>query len=327
MAKESGFDFCALYDKDLFVGYIAVQTYKQMAYLFFLAIDSNLRSSGYGSNAIRTLSELYPGKQQVVDMEMIDKTAKNNAQRIKRRSFYLRNGYRPTGHFLSYLGVDYEILCMEEDFDFRIFKEMMSTLRIEGFVPRYFTKQNNHLDSGIMEKLKTKRLLLRKLHYQDADLLYRELGCNPEITRYTGWNPYFTLNAAKEKVAGDIANYGKIGCYSWMIQCGNRAVGTVGTYGYEADISAIEIGYSIFQFAWGNGFASEAVCEVVKFLFESKKINRVHAWCHADNAASARVLEKAGMKQEGLLKQAMRSADGSLADQKLFGIIQDEWQC
>lgn len=140
MAEEAGFDFHALYDGATFVGFIAVRTYRRLSYLFFLAIDSSLRSGGYGSEAIKTLLELYPGKQQIVDMEMVDATAKNNDQRIKRRSFYLRNGYQPTGHFLSYLGVDYEILCMEEHFDFYAFREMMSMLQIEGFVPRYFTK-------------------------------------------------------------------------------------------------------------------------------------------------------------------------------------------
>lgn len=140
MAKEDGFDFYALYDGDTFVGFTVVWVYRRLSYLFFLAIDSSLRSGGYGSKAIKTLSELYPGKQQVVDLEMVDEAAENNDQRIKRHSFYLRNGYRPTGHFLSYLGVDYEILCMEEPFDFDTFREMMSTLNVEGFDPRYFTK-------------------------------------------------------------------------------------------------------------------------------------------------------------------------------------------
>ena len=54
------------------------------------------------------------GAQQVVDFEMPDEAAANNAQRKRRRRFYLQNGHRPTGHFLSYLGVDYEIFCMEE---------------------------------------------------------------------------------------------------------------------------------------------------------------------------------------------------------------------
>ena len=140
MSKDEGFDFWALYDENTFVGFITVRTYKQLSYLFFLAIDSKLRSEGYGSRAIKTLQALYPNKQQVVDMEMIDVSAENNEQRIKRRSFYLRNGYKPTGLFLSYLGVDYEVLCMDEGFDFDTFKEMMTTLKVEGFNPKYFTR-------------------------------------------------------------------------------------------------------------------------------------------------------------------------------------------
>lgn len=141
MAKDEFFDFLALYDKDTFVGFMTVCTYKKISYLFFLAIDTNLRSRGYGSRAIETLQEHYSNMQQVVDMEMIDETAPNNEQRIKRRSFYLQNGYKPTGQFLSYLGVDYEILCMENKFDFYTFKEMMSRIKIEGFCPQYFSKK------------------------------------------------------------------------------------------------------------------------------------------------------------------------------------------
>ena len=46
----------------------------------------------------------YPQKKQVVDFEMLDETAENSRQREKRRNFYLRNGYKETGFFLSYLG-------------------------------------------------------------------------------------------------------------------------------------------------------------------------------------------------------------------------------
>jgi len=140
MAKAPDFDFLALYDEETFVGYFAVMTYRKMAYLFFLAIDPSLRSRGYGSGAIEALKRLYPGFRQVVDMEMPDETAPNASQRAKRRAFYLRNGYKPTGHFLSYFGVDYEILSMDEGFDFKAFQEMMSRLPVPGFDPVYFTR-------------------------------------------------------------------------------------------------------------------------------------------------------------------------------------------
>lgn len=138
MSQEDGFDFWALYDKDLFVGFMTVKTHKHIAYLFFLAIDAKLRSHGYGSMAIETLKALYPKSQQIVDFEMLDETASNSAQRKSRRMFYLKNGYKSTGQFMSYLGVDYEIFCMDEKFDFNSFKEMMSLLKIDGFHPQYF---------------------------------------------------------------------------------------------------------------------------------------------------------------------------------------------
>lgn len=141
MAKDDNFDFFALVEEKKFIGFMVVQTYKDIAYLFFLAICSEYRSKGYGSKAIETLKEIYKNKKQVVDLEMLDKHAGNSKQREKRKIFYIRNGYKETGLFLSYLGVDYEVLCMDDEFEPEIFKEMMSNLKIEGLNPKYFYKK------------------------------------------------------------------------------------------------------------------------------------------------------------------------------------------
>ncbi len=109
MSKVDNFDFLLLTDDEQFAGFMVVQTHKKIAYLFFLAIDSSCRSKGYGSYAIEALKEAYPEKKQVVDFERLDEKADNYEQRKKRRNFYLRNGYKETGLFLSYLGVDYEV--------------------------------------------------------------------------------------------------------------------------------------------------------------------------------------------------------------------------
>ena len=140
LSRADNFDFFALTDGDAFVGFMVVQTHKDLAYLFFLAITPSCRAKGYGSRAIETLRALYPGKTQVVDFEMPDSAAPNNEQRMKRRQFYLRNGYKETGLFLSYLGVDYEVFCMGGEFDPQVFKDMMKELRVDGFAPEYFTR-------------------------------------------------------------------------------------------------------------------------------------------------------------------------------------------
>ena len=93
------------------MGFMAVRIYEEISYLFFLAIDPEHRSGGYDSRALKLLKEIYPWKQQVVDFEKLDNAAENNEQRKKRRSFYLRNGYKETGKFVSYFGVQYEIFC------------------------------------------------------------------------------------------------------------------------------------------------------------------------------------------------------------------------
>lgn len=142
MSRSGSFDFLALLDGDTFVGFAAVLLYEDMVYLFFLAVDAACRDRGYGSRAIETLRAEYPGKTHTVDFEMPDDAAPNREQRQKRRSFYLRNGYRETGLFLSYLGVDYEVFCMGDRFDAAQFKAMMKTIPVEGFAPRYFTKED-----------------------------------------------------------------------------------------------------------------------------------------------------------------------------------------
>lgn len=158
MAQAENFDFLALLDGDVFVGFMAVQTYRELAYLFFLAIDPMCRGKGYGSRAIETLKGQYPGKIQVVDFEMPDGSAANYQQRERRRMFYLRNGYGETGNFLSYLGVDYEIFSMEQQFPLDDFKELMSTLQIEGFHPVYFTKSATELDACISRIVRMERI-------------------------------------------------------------------------------------------------------------------------------------------------------------------------
>ncbi len=140
MSRQGQVDFRALYDKSSFVGFMVISLYDNICYLFFLAITPQARSCGYGSQALTLINDLYPGKQQVVDFEMLDDSAPNHEQRISRRAFYLRNGYKETGKYISYLGVDYEILCKTEPFDFESFKRMMERFDIKDFAPVYFER-------------------------------------------------------------------------------------------------------------------------------------------------------------------------------------------
>lgn len=90
MAETKELDFWALYDNNIFVGFMVVKIYKNIVYLFFLAIFSEIRSKGYGKAAIEILKILYPSKLYVVDLELIDNQAKNKVQREKEKIFILK---------------------------------------------------------------------------------------------------------------------------------------------------------------------------------------------------------------------------------------------
>ena len=165
-----------------------------------------------------------------------------------------------------------------------------------------------------MKELRTKRLILRGVVVEDAALLYRGLGCDPAMSTYTGWNPYSTLEAAQQKGENDLVEVEQGKLYSWIITAEGTPVGTIGAYDYDPDSRSIELGYSIFRTKWGKGYASEAATAVVSYLLGDAGLHRITAWCHAGNAASARVLEKAGMKLVRRVPGGMEQYDGTRAD-------------
>ncbi len=64
---------------------------------------------------------------------------------------------------------------------------------------------------------------------------------------------------------------------------------------------------------------------MVRFGFEELGLHRIWSWCIADNVASARVLEKTGMRREG----RQRETDwfkGRWWDTLLYGLLEDEWR-
>lgn len=152
--------------------------------------------------------------------------------------------------------------------------------------------------SGTVE-LKTERLILRRYRNEDAEVLHRNFGLDPDMFRYSGWNPYATEEMAEETVREFIGSYEEEHFYGWAVEHGRRMIGTVGAYDYDAGTDSVELGISIERGSWGKGYASEAIACVLKYLTEQEQIKTVKAWCASENIGSAKAMEKAGMKQVG----------------------------
>ncbi len=91
--KSGAGEMLAVKDGEIFVGFAYLICQKDLAYLFFLAIDGSRRGRGYGSAVLAALRERYQGKRLFLAREQLDKSAENYDQRVKRHSFYLKGGF------------------------------------------------------------------------------------------------------------------------------------------------------------------------------------------------------------------------------------------
>ena len=108
---------------------------------------------------------------------------------------------------------------------------------------------------------------------------------------------------------------------SFAIEFGSEAVGGVG-FLIGRDIARIsaEMGYWLSEELWGHGIATRAVAAMSDWAFDNYKLSRVFAMAFAHNAASIRVLEKAGFEREGVMRRSAIK-NGVVLDQILFAKV------
>jgi RimJ/RimL family protein N-acetyltransferase len=92
----------------------------------------------------------------------------------------------------------------------------------------------------------------------------------------------------------------------------------------EMAVTQAEIGYWIGVDHWRRGYCTEAATAVAQFGFDSLALHRLHSRHFLRNPASGRVMQKLGMRQEGLQRAAMRRWD-AFEDVVLYAILADEW--
>ena len=101
---------------------------------------------------------------------------------------------------------------------------------------------------------------------------------------------------------------------------GNCGIRLLAPGAQEADL-----GYELDPRYWGSGYATEAAQAMLSLGFQNPSIHRIGARCIAENTASARVLEKIGMRQEGHLREKEWMQE-RWWDTLLYAILDHEWR-
>ena len=150
-------------------------------------------------------------------------------------------------------------------------------------------------------RIDTERLTLRRFYEDDIELLYHNYGSDPLVNKYVSFAPCTTIEGTKLFVHRHMKMYqSNDDFYGWAIVLDGMPIGSIGVYSVDHESESAEIGYSLGSKWWGMGYATEAVQAVIRFGFCEVGLHRLSATCHPENTASERVLEKCGMRFEGI---------------------------
>jgi len=155
----------------------------------------------------------------------------------------------------------------------------------------------------VFEIFETNEFLIRKIKISDAAAIYNNWAQEKEVARYTTWVTHDTKQVTLQYVENCINAWAQ-SSYTWTIEHKINSE-LVGSFAARVNVHKIDIGYLLAKKWWGKGIMTAVVNSFINDAFKLNSIERIGAVCDVDNPASKRVMEKAGMRYEGVLSSWM----------------------
>ena len=168
------------------------------------------------------------------------------------------------------------------------------------------------------ETFRTARLFLRPIAMADAGPIFAAYARNPEVTRFLIWRPNRTRRDFEAYIRGCL-DTPPHRARTYVMQGRKDSVIRGGLDLRQADRHRLEFGYVLAPAWWGQGLMTEALTEIVRWALAQPTIFRIGAVCDVENVGSARVMEKAGLVREGMLR---RYLDSPRHGQRAPGLLQ-----
>ncbi len=159
-----------------------------------------------------------------------------------------------------------------------------------------------------LPQLETDRLVLNNLKANDIPLIIK-YASDPQISEFTLNlpHPYFEKDAVYWL---NLANEGlRTGSRMIFAIRSKETMAFMGGISFSINLKneRAEAGYWIGLPFWNKGYVTEALKLMIKYGFEDLKLNKITSSHLGGNPSSGRVMEKAGLKKEGLLKKHLKS--------------------
>lgn len=172
--------------------------------------------------------------------------------------------------------------------------------------------------------LRCKRLILRPFKLSDGERV-QELAGSKEVASTTLNIPYpYKDGVAEEWIQGHEDSFVNDQSISLAIclKDSNILIGAIGLVIYRSDSKA-SLGYWIGKQYWNNGYCTEAARSLMAYGFEKMNLHKIYATHLSHNPASGKVMQKLGMKQEGIFRDHVNKWD-KFYDLVYYGILRSE---
>lgn len=174
--------------------------------------------------------------------------------------------------------------------------------------------------------LETARLILRCFTPEDADAMYRNWASSENVTRYLTWPTHSSPEISRMVLEDWTARYADPKTLHWAVTLkdSGEVIGDLAVVRVEESIACAELGWCMGERWWGQGIMPEAGHAVLGYLFDTVRFNRVEAKHDVNNPKSGRVMEKLGMRHEGIQRAAGRNNQG-ICDISVHAILRSDW--
>ena len=176
--------------------------------------------------------------------------------------------------------------------------------------------------------LTTARLLLRPFEERDLDAVY-SMESHPDVVRYLYWEPR-TRDEARAALDRRIRMTSLDGDpavlrLAVILRDSGQLIGDFSLGVRSRQDGQADIGFMFHPDHHGCGYAAEAGRAVLAFGFDGHGLHRIYGSCDARNTASARLMERLGMRREATLRET-EFVKGTWCDELIYAILADEWR-
>lgn len=178
-------------------------------------------------------------------------------------------------------------------------------------------------------RLETNRLVLRD-HRKEDLLSHHALLSDAEVMYYLPDIKTGTLQESQWNLDLSISEISLVDRQLYFLRIEEKDGTHVGEAGYTVDQftpfgKLVGLGYFIRKEAWGRGYTSEAVGEIIRFAFEENDVYRISTGCLGENRASERIMVKNGFVKEATFKNKVLH-DGRMKDRVEYGLLRENWK-